>query len=87
MTKIPICYEKFFCFLIISAMCTICNTDFCVKKRVCRTDRPVKVFLFKEALNNNFLCLFLVHSEGHKLDELVVIDSADSRLVNNLCIG
>jgi hypothetical protein len=44
-------------------------------------------FLFKEALNDNFFGFFFIHSEGHELNQLVIIDSADCRFVNNLCIG
>ncbi len=40
--------------------------------------------LSQEALNNDFLRFLLVHTEGHELDKLIVINTANCRLMDNL---
>ena len=58
-----------------------------IQKYKNRSRKLLRSFLFKEAADDNLFRLFLAHSEGHELYELVVIDFADSRLMDYLRIG
>ena len=86
MTKKRKCYAKIFVFLKFLRFTQYARVVFVQKNGSAVMTDPLKIFLFKKALNDDFFCFFFVHTEGHKLDELVIIDSADSRLVNNLRI-